>query len=73
MIPQDSPKFPIGENNLNVDADAHPGGAEEQERQIAIFVNGTRYTGDPRTIELSDGTVIAIVIGTPPPSIPSGH
>lgn len=38
---------------------------------IAIFVNGQRYTGDPRTIELADRTVIVIVIGSPPPSIPT--
>jgi hypothetical protein len=38
---------------------------------IAVFVDGKLYTGDPRTIELSNGTEIAIVIGTPPSSIPS--
>jgi hypothetical protein len=38
---------------------------------IVIFVNGQRYTGDPRRIELADRTVIVIVIGSPPPSIPT--
>jgi hypothetical protein len=38
---------------------------------IAIFVNSKRYTGDPRNIELSNGTVIVIVIGSPPSQIPT--
>lgn len=38
---------------------------------IAIFLNGERYTGDPGAIELTDRLEIAIVIGTPPPQIPS--
>jgi hypothetical protein len=38
---------------------------------IAIYVEGKRYTGDPRTIELADRREIAIVIGTPPRRIPS--
>ena len=38
---------------------------------IAIFVNGKRYNGDPRAIELADRTVIVIVIGSPPPTIPT--
>ena len=38
---------------------------------IAIYLNGQRYTGDPRTIELTDQRQIAIVIGTPPAQIPS--
>ncbi len=38
---------------------------------IAIYLNGRRYTGDPRAIELNDQRQIAIVIGTPPAQIPS--
>ena len=38
---------------------------------IAIYVDGERFSGDPREIELSDLKEIAIVIGTPPDSIPS--
>lgn len=38
---------------------------------IAIYVDGDRFSGDPRDIELSDLKEIAIVIGTPPDSIPS--
>jgi hypothetical protein len=38
---------------------------------IAIYIDGQKFTGDPRNIELSDGREIAIVIGTPPSSIPS--
>lgn len=38
---------------------------------IAFYVNGEAYTGDPSAIELTDQKEIAIVIGTPPPQIPS--
>lgn len=38
---------------------------------IAIYVNGKRFTADPRTIDLSNQKEIAIVIGTPPARIPS--
>ena len=38
---------------------------------IAIYVDGTAWTGDPTAIELSDHREIAIVIGTPPATIPS--
>jgi hypothetical protein len=37
---------------------------------VAVYVNGERQTGDPRTIELTDQTEIAIVLGTPPAEIP---
>jgi hypothetical protein len=37
---------------------------------IAIYVDGQLSTGDPRGIKLIDQREIAIVIGTPPPSIP---
>jgi hypothetical protein len=37
---------------------------------IAVYVNGKSYTGDPRQILLADRTEIAIVIGTPPKTIP---
>jgi hypothetical protein len=38
---------------------------------IAVYVDGKLYSGDPSAIELSDRLEIAIVIGTPPPQIPS--
>jgi hypothetical protein len=38
---------------------------------IAIYVNGTRFDGDPTTIALSDHKEIAVVIGTPPAQIPN--
>jgi hypothetical protein len=38
---------------------------------IQIFVNGRRYSNDPRTILLTDHKEIAVVIGTPPKTIPS--
>jgi hypothetical protein len=40
-------------------------------KSIAFYVNGEPYTGDPSAIELTDHKEIAIVIGTPPPQIPS--
>ena len=39
--------------------------------KIAVYVDGEPFTGDPRTIELTDQKVIVIAIGTPPPVIPS--
>jgi hypothetical protein len=38
---------------------------------ISVYVDGDRYTGDPRQIQLEDGREIAIVIGTLPKEIPS--
>jgi hypothetical protein len=40
-------------------------------KAIAVYVNGTQFTGDPRTIPLSNLKEIAVVIGTPPAQIPS--
>jgi hypothetical protein len=34
-------------------------------------VDGDRFEGDPATIELSDQKEIAIVIGSPPATIPA--
>ena len=39
--------------------------------RVAIYVDGKRFKGDPRTIELTDRREIAIVVGTPPAKIPS--
>jgi hypothetical protein len=38
---------------------------------IVVYVNGKPYSGDPRTIQLVNHTEIAVVIGTPPKTIPS--
>jgi hypothetical protein len=38
---------------------------------IGFYVDGEAFDGDPREIELSDKREIAIVIGTPPDTIPS--
>jgi hypothetical protein len=38
---------------------------------ISIYVDGDRYTGNPRQIQLEDKREIAIVIGSPPAEIPS--
>jgi hypothetical protein len=43
----------------------------EPATSIAWYVNGKQYTGDPRTIELTNLLEIAVVIGTPPAKIPS--
>jgi hypothetical protein len=41
------------------------------ETPIVIHIDGAPSTGDPTKIELADGREIAIVIGTPPATIPS--
>jgi hypothetical protein len=38
---------------------------------LAIYVNGTKFDGDPTTIPLSDHKEIAIIAGTPPAQIPN--
>jgi hypothetical protein len=38
---------------------------------FTIYIDGDPYSGDPRNIKLEDRKEIAIVIGTPPTSIPS--
>jgi hypothetical protein len=40
---------------------------------IAVYVDGTKFTGDPTTIEFTAHREIAVVIGTPPKSIPSSY
>ena len=47
------------------------GGYCRPKAPIAIYVDGDRFTGDPREIELIDQREIAIVIGTPPAEIPT--
>ncbi|MEO8572131.1 MAG: hypothetical protein ABI553_10585 [Chloroflexota bacterium] len=37
---------------------------------VAVYINGERQAGDPRAIELTNRTEIAIVPGTPPAQIP---
>ncbi|HSL11238.1 MAG TPA: hypothetical protein VLA82_07985 [Actinomycetota bacterium] len=43
----------------------------EPETTIEVFVDGEPYDGDPAAIELLDRREIAIVIGSPPPEVPS--
>jgi hypothetical protein len=38
---------------------------------FTVYVDGTPFDGDPRTIELQDKREIAVVIGSPPATIPS--
>jgi hypothetical protein len=40
-------------------------------RAVKFYVGGKRFSGDPRSITLTDLKEIAIVIGKPPASIPS--
>ena len=40
-------------------------------KHVSFWVNGKRFTKDPRTILLADRLEIAIVVGTPPKRIPS--
>ena len=40
-------------------------------KPIAVYVGGQLYEGDPRAIELTNQKVIVVVVGTPPPVIPS--
>ena len=46
------------------------GGYCKPDTSVLIYVDGKKFTGDLTTIELSDKKEIAIVIGTPPATIP---
>lgn len=46
------------------------GGYCKPDTSVLIYVDGKKFTGDPTAIELSDKKEIAIVIGTPPATIP---
>lgn len=39
---------------------------------ILVYVDGDRFRGDPSTIQLTNHKEIAIVVGTPPQTIPAG-
>lgn len=41
--------------------------------RIAVYVNGKRYGGDPRSILLSNHREIAVVVGRPPRHIPAAY
>ena len=49
------------------------GGFCAPDAPIAVFVNGRRYTDDPAGIALADRREIAIVIGTPPATVPASY
>ena len=49
------------------------GGYCRPDANIAVYVDGEPYEGDPAEIELRDLREIAIVIGTPPAEVPSGY
>ena len=40
-------------------------------KSVAVYVDGRKFTGDPRAIPLSDRKEIAIVVGNPPAQIPN--
>jgi hypothetical protein len=42
-------------------------------KRIRVFVDGRRYTGNPRRLTLTDLQEIAIVIGSPPKTIPATY
>jgi hypothetical protein len=39
--------------------------------KIAVYLDGKKFAGDPRTIQLTDHLEIAIVVGRTPSHIPS--
>jgi hypothetical protein len=47
------------------------GGYCKPAASVLVYINGDRYEGDPATIQLTDRKEIAIVIGTPPDTIPT--
>lgn len=46
------------------------GGYCKPATKIATYIDGDRFSGDPRSIELENHREIALVIGTPPTKIP---
>ena len=46
------------------------GGYCAPEKPVRLYVNGQERPGDPATVALEDGQVLALVIGTPPERIP---
>ncbi len=49
------------------------GGYCEPGARIVVFLNGKRHRGDPAAIGLASHEEIALVIGTPPTSVPSTY
>jgi hypothetical protein len=43
------------------------------EKPLAVYVNGAKYTGDPRQIKLASHQEIAVVYGDAPSTIPSTY
>ena len=37
---------------------------------VSVYIDGEKFTGDPKTVELKDHREIALVVGTPPAEIP---
>ena len=56
--------------NVKLDADC-VGGYCKPQASVLVYVDGNAYDGNPADIELTDHKEIAIVIGTPPVTIPS--
>ena len=49
------------------------GGYCAPQTPVLFYVDGHKRTGDPATIRLVKHEEIAIVIGTPPPEVPSSY
>lgn len=60
----------LGQFFIEWDVQLAPGRVGEYS-EVAFYIDGEAYEGDPREIELSDQRQIAIVIGEAPDEIPS--
>jgi hypothetical protein len=49
------------------------GGYCEPDSAVSVYVDGLEFSRDPRLIALEDRREIAVVIGAPPPVIPSSY
>ena len=43
------------------------------DKPLAVYVNGTKVTGDPRAVKLASHQEIAVVYGSPPATVPSSY
>ncbi len=46
-------------------ADRFGGECASGDRTVRVIVDGTQASGDPRSVEMSDGSTIVVAIGTP--------
>ena len=61
--------FPLGEFfdvwGVAFGADRIGGECASGDRTVRVIVDGTQASGDPRSVEMSDGSTIVVAIGTP--------